>query len=158
MKTRASDLATAFLVVTIVLAMVLAAFPAEETQPQFTEFYVLDADGDASGYPSTVSPGERFVVVLGVENHESARTTYRVSGSLGGDTVLSREIALDPEDGWHHRLSVVAPADPGRHPLRFRLYKNGADTPSQRLRLWVSVEDDPSEPLPEEDLGVLVSL
>ena len=49
---------------------------------QFTEFHVLGPDGNASGYPTNLTPSQPGVVIIEVVNHEAANVRYYVQVDL----------------------------------------------------------------------------
>src|SRR5438445_1235429 len=54
--------------------VVLAPRPGET----FTEFYILGPGGNASGYPTNLTPSQPGTVIIGVINHEAATVPYMV--------------------------------------------------------------------------------
>ena len=50
----------------------------------YTEFYVLTAAGNASGYPTTMNVSQEATVILGVVNHESVTVSYLIRIELVG--------------------------------------------------------------------------
>ena len=50
----------------------------------YTEFYVLAAAGNASGYPTTMNVSQEATVILGVVNHESVTVSYLIRIELVG--------------------------------------------------------------------------
>jgi len=51
---------------------------------RFTEFWILGPGGNASGYPTNISPSEPGTVILGIVNHELTSVIYTVRVDLVG--------------------------------------------------------------------------
>lgn len=120
-------------------AMAIAVSSPDPTKP-YTEFYVLDDDGDAEGYPTNLSVGETGRVIVGISNHGDGDRTYTVAAVMGDRTLTTRTVPVAAERTKELSMSYSA-ADPGPKRLRFLLYR-GSDpsgTPYQRLRLFLNV-------------------
>ncbi|HIJ00807.1 MAG TPA: DUF1616 domain-containing protein [Candidatus Methanomethylophilaceae archaeon] len=80
-KERGLDRVLSVVLALSVLSSVIAlgyiiAFPRPgET---FTEFYILDSDGEMGNYPHNLSVGEEATVILGLANHEQRNVTYTI--------------------------------------------------------------------------------
>lgn len=117
----------------------VAANPPETTDP-YTEFYILGPSGNASGYPTNLTVGERGELIVGVSNHEHETTTYTVALVLANQTVETRTITVADEETWQETMAFTA-QEPGRQRLRILLYHGEETTgePYRWLRLWVNV-------------------
>lgn len=127
------------LVASVVGSMAIAVSPPNPTE-SYTEFYVLDDDGDAEGYPTNLTVGDSGRVIVGVSNHEHDDRTYTVVIALGDQTIDSRTLTVRDERTTDFQVSF-SPSEPGRQQLRFLLYE-GEDTsgePYRKLRLWLNV-------------------
>ena len=51
---------------------------------KFTEFYILNIEGEAKDYPEQVVLGEPIDIIIGVVNHEYELTSYRVDIMVNG--------------------------------------------------------------------------
>jgi uncharacterized membrane protein len=58
---------------------------------KFTEFYILNDAGDIENYPGTIVAGQSVKVILGVINRENEATTYRITITLGGQSIQQIE-------------------------------------------------------------------
>src|SRR5437879_9320934 len=67
------------------LAYVFLVPRAGET---FTEFYILGPGGNASGYPTNLTPSQPGTVIIGVINHEAATADYTVRVDLVGVNIV----------------------------------------------------------------------
>ena len=127
------------LVASVVGSMAIAVSPPNPTE-SYTEFYVLDDDGDAEGYPTNLTVGESGRVIVGVSNQEHNDRTYTVELLLDGQSIDSRTLTVRDERTKDFTVSF-SPTDPGRQRLVFRLYEGeeAAGEPYRRLRLWLNV-------------------
>ena len=127
-------------------------------QPErYTEFYLLDANGGVSAYPTHLNTTEQAVVIVGVVNHEHQVTTYTVEPRLvtvqyvyNGTTkrydvfdissVTYPRIPLSLGDGgrWEH-VYPFGIANPGDYQLRFFLYYLGEAEPHDQIQLAITV-------------------
>lgn len=127
------------LVASVVGTLAIAVSPPNPTE-SYTEFYVLDDDGDAEGYPTNLTVGQSGRVIVGISNHEHRDQTYTVTLVLGDRTLESRTLTVQNERTSDFTVSFSAD-EPGRERLHVRLYR-GEDTsgePYRKLRLWLNV-------------------
>jgi len=144
--------ATLSTILTIVLTLALVAsvggvvyvaVTPQQTGEQFTEFYVLGPDGNASGYPTNLTTGESGEVIVGVINNERRDLDYRVEVTWNGATTMERRLRVPRGETRETRLDVTAPDEPGQYRVRFNLYvNNGSDSVYRQLRLIVQVENE----------------
>ncbi|MFC7081424.1 DUF1616 domain-containing protein [Halorussus caseinilyticus] len=129
------------LVASVLGAMAVAVSPPTPTEP-YTEFYVLDDDGDAEGYPTNLTVGQSGTVIVGISNHEHRDRTYTVALALENRTLTSRTVPVESERTKELSVSF-SPTDPGRKTLYFRLYRgdNASGPPYRRLRLLLNVTE-----------------
>jgi uncharacterized membrane protein len=111
------------------------------TGETFTEFYVLNAEGKASDYPRTVKMGQSAAVTLGIINHESETTTYKIEIMIDGEkSEETGPIILEAEAKWEKNM-VFRPSHSGAsQKIEFRLYHNLKTEPGEMLHLWVDVQ------------------
>jgi uncharacterized membrane protein len=102
---RALSVALALAITAAAISLVHVIATPKEGE-QFTEFYVLGADGMAEGYPSELSPGERGEVILGIVNHEQEEMPYRVEVTLDGGDEL--RLWLAEEEGASAADNTIA--------------------------------------------------
>jgi uncharacterized membrane protein len=128
------------LVVALVAVAAIAVNPPETTDP-YTEFYLLGPDGNASGYPTTLSPGESGDLVVGITNHEQREVTYTLRVTWNGTVTQEHTIEVADEETVEEALAITAPPDPGRYNVRFELFRGEVSGEPYRFgRLWVTVE------------------
>lgn len=119
--------------------MAIAVSPPTPTE-SYTEFYILDDDGDAEGYPTNLTVGETGRVIVGISNREHADQTYTVELVLAGETLDSRTISVPDQRTTDFTVSFSA-SEPGRQKLHFLLYRTEETSgePYRQLRLWLNV-------------------
>ncbi|MDO9334316.1 MAG: DUF1616 domain-containing protein [Dehalococcoidales bacterium] len=108
---------------------------------QFTEFYVLNAEGKAENYPSTVFLGQSVEVILGIINHEHEATDYRIEIVIDGESIGQvGPVSLDADETWEQAVTATPKQKGDKQKLEFLLYKNtGADV-YESLHLWIEVQ------------------
>lgn len=145
-------------IVTVVLLVALAVLlvgtiyvtvnPIRTTDP-YTELYLLGPEGGASNYPTQLEPGEEGTVIVGITNHEGERVTYHLRVLTRNRTVATHSPSLANEETWEQNVSFQLEA-PGRHRVRFLLYKdspsNTSGDPYLTTRLVVTVGEKTDTP------------
>jgi len=134
---------TVVLAVSVLAAMVAAgyAIATPKVGERFTEFYILDAYGEATDYPRRVTAGHEVEVTVGIINREGETTSYQLVITLDG----VRQIELGPivlaEDEVWEQLAGFTPDKPGENQeVEFFLYAEGKAEPYlEPLRLWIDV-------------------
>lgn len=130
----------AVLVVAVVGTVAIAVDPPQTTEP-YTEFYVLNAEGEAADYPTNLSVGEEATVIVGVGNQERQATRYTVVARLGDRIVTERSVELAVDDSREITVTF-APRRSGDQQLRLLLYRGvstDAGGPYRSLRLSLHV-------------------
>lgn len=144
-RSQISSALTIILAITLIVAVAgtvyVALFPPE-TAPPFTEYYLLGPEGNASDYPTDLEPGETGVVIVGISNHEQEVTDYRSVVAWNESVTQSENVTIQDGQTKETRVRLTAPAEPGRYNVSFQLYKDGSDTPTEQLRLWVTVTNE----------------
>jgi uncharacterized membrane protein len=119
------------------------ALVTPKSSEKFTEFYVLGPDGTAENYPKELVVGEEFTVILGIVNHEHEDSlAYRVEIVIQGETVnVIGPLVLDNEERWENEVSFILQRAGKGQKLEFILYKQGEDSPSGSLHLWLDIKE-----------------
>jgi uncharacterized membrane protein len=130
------------LAVAIVAALgcLVYVLTAPKQEEKFTEFYVLNTEGEASNYPDQVVLSEPAELIVGIINHEQEPTSYRVEIKIDGS--LNEEIIVDTlanEDKWEQKVSFTLPTSEEGHKVEFWLYKNDEAEPyfEEPLHLYI---------------------
>jgi len=109
-------------------------------EEQFTEFYLLGAEGRIADYPDNLILGEEATVIVVVVNHEREDMNYGLEVTIDGNRYGKIEqIALVPEEKWEQEVSFVPVRAGERQKVEFVLYKN--DEPYRRLFLRIDVRE-----------------
>ena len=110
---------------------------------EFTEFYILGADGKAADYPKEMEVGEEGKVIVGIINHEHELVTYDIEVLIDGvkDSTLG-PIELEHDEKWEGAASFTPDRAGDNEKVEFLLYKNGeAESSWKPLHLWVDVTE-----------------
>lgn len=105
----------------------------------FTEFYVLDASGNAN-YPDQVLVGQSMHVMLGITNHERRRAAYTITVRENGRVLAALDpVTLDDGQRWQRSASIRLVESTGRQRVDFLLNKDGGPAPYRDVHLWLTV-------------------
>ena len=138
---RALTWAMAVVLGMLVVAVVFLAANPTLTNPAHTELYVLDESGNASDYPSSLSPGETTEITVGISNHEHESVEYRLALLWNETTATERRIQLPDGATRELPITLTAPDQPGRYRLVIQLFHSGETTPDQTNRVWIRVQN-----------------
>jgi len=133
-----------FLVAAIVvtLGFIIYMTVVPQKADKFTEFYVLNVEGQAQDYPEQVIAGNPVDILLGIVNHEYQPASYKVSIKMDGAEVGEANVGtLEYQQKWEEKVSFTPHAVGQRQSVDFILYKNGETEPYQKepLRLYIDV-------------------
>jgi len=109
---------------------------------QFTEFYILNVEGEAKDYPEQVVLGEPIDISIGVVNHEYELTSYRIDIMVNG--IKNKEISIGElahKEKWEEIVSFTLDEAGDGQEVEFYLYKNNEVQPyfEDPLLLWIDV-------------------
>ncbi len=134
----------AILVVAITSAIGYLGYVIASPKPgqEFSEFYILNIEGEAKDYPQQIVLGEAVDIIIGVVNHEYKPTSYRVD--IIGYSIDNKEIRIDElahGEMFQEMVSLVPQLVGGEQEMKFWLYKNGELGPyfQDPLRLYIDV-------------------
>jgi len=134
----------AILVVAIVAALGYLGYIIINPKPgaNFTEFYILNREGESDNYPGQVVSGESVDIIIEIVNHEYKPTSYRVDITLDG--IKDREIRIDElahGEKFQEMVSFIPQLVGEEQEVEFWLYKNGEFEPyfQDPLRLYIDV-------------------
>lgn len=130
------------LVLAVLVVVAISALPLGGGT-SYTEFYVLNANGTASGYSENVTVGESTTFRVGIGNFEQQQLTYTLRVRGNRTTHVTRTITLAPEERWERPVSITF-GSPGRHRLRLELYtgRTTDGAPYRSLRLFIQVDSE----------------
>ncbi len=96
---------------------------------KFTEFYLLNADGKASGYPFEVQAGEPVSVVLGVINHEYKPANYKIQIKQNGAIIKNVTVGpLQDKQKWQEKVDFTVEGS-GQSQSEFYLFQDDGAEP-----------------------------
>lgn len=122
----------AVLVVAVVGTVAIAVNPPRTTEP-YTEFYVLNAEGEAEDYPTNLSVGEEATVIVGVGNQEREAQGYTILARLGTRVVAERSVELAVDESLEFSVTFAA-RNPGDQRLRLLLYRGAPSDGGEAYR------------------------
>ncbi len=99
------------------------------TADRFTEFYILNSQGKASGYPTDVKTGELVTVILGVVNHEGRTAEYSIRVISDNKTIQTVELAAADGATWENTFTFTLGQAGQNQRVEFYLYMSGENTP-----------------------------
>jgi uncharacterized membrane protein len=115
-----------------------------KTRERFTEFYLLEPDGAAAGYPREIVVNRPITLTIGVVKHEYSDVQYCVERR---EDVAVEHIAspyLGHEEIWDQPYAFTL-AEPGENrKVAFLLYKGDDEEPYRSLHLWITVKEKSS--------------
>jgi uncharacterized membrane protein len=130
----------------IVVAIVLVASVtsyiafAPKTNDQFTEFYILGADGKLADYPTNLTLGQSGNVTMCLINHEAHNETYKITITFDNKTFTTINSITLPDGANWSRTYTFTPDKAGNHlKLEFQLYKQDIPDVYRSLQLWIDV-------------------
>lgn len=130
----------AVLIPTIIGTIVIITFlPTGSWEKEdFTEFYILGAEGKAEGYPAELSLGEVGNVIIGIKNRENETMVYEVDIMIEG--TLNKTIGpirLDHQENWEKKASFVPQQISATTKIVEIVYKPTTSFPSEDTKIRV---------------------
>jgi uncharacterized membrane protein len=115
--------------------LLLAPHPNEAS---YSEFYVLDSNRQTVAYPTNVTSGTPFTLILGITNRENASDTYAGTVSLGNSTLYRFDnLTLIQGQNVERPISISVTSLGEKQKLKFTLVDSFDKT--YELHLWVNV-------------------
>ena len=112
------------------------ASPAVES---FTEFYILDVNGEVQNYPSEISAGDEAEVILGIVNKEQVKTSYRIEIAVDGTKYNEAgPILLEHNEKWEDLIEFSINKAGNEQKVEFLLFKDGQSEAYRSIHLWVN--------------------
>jgi len=143
---RRSSMEKALSVVLIVVVLGLVgviAFITSNPKPgqSFTEFYVLDSNGEVEDAPLAINKGDTVAVTLGIINHEQQDTIYNIEMRIDGVTAMTIKSPLLSNDEKYETVITFEPQKAGdNQKVEFLLFKNEETEPYMQLHIQVDVK------------------
>jgi uncharacterized membrane protein len=136
--------AEAIVLVCLLLTGARLFWTSSQAQPQFTEFYILGANGQAADYGDTITVGEEVNVTVGIKNHGDASVEYKLYYQI--DTKLEialASVSLAPDELWESPVSILVLERAGVHKVKFVLRSEKTNMIEDELYLWIEVGSKP---------------
>lgn len=130
------------LIILLALSIMTTVYLVANPNPgeSFTEFYILGANGTASGYPTNITAGKNQSVIIGLVNHEHKTTDYTMVVQSNGTNMTTQNITLQANQKLEVPYKFTMKSS-GKKEIQFLLYK----LPDRKnvylsLHLWVNVK------------------
>ena len=132
-----------FLVVAIAIVLGCIAYITATPQKneEFTEFYILNAEGKAQNYPKQAIVGEPVEIFIGIVNHEHKPTSYRIEIKING--IEAGEVNIDTltnEEKWERKISFTPQSVGEKQKVDFYLFKDSENAPYLKEPLRLSLD------------------
>jgi len=125
-----------------VIGALIYVIDTPRVEENFTEFYILDIDGESEYYPREFLLGETGQVLLGIINREHETTDYRVQILIDGKVLKELEpITLEHEEKWQQEVFFKPVKAGSEQKTEFLLYKGGSAQVYLSLHLWIEVTE-----------------
>ena len=135
-----------FIILSAVIVVAIGFIVYFNVVPQkinkYTEFYILNAEGQAADYPRQATVGSTVNVIIGVVNHEYQPATYVVEMRMAGAEVGRADIGkLVFQQKWQQKVSFTPQTVGDNQRIDFILYKDGSTNPYMEdpLQLYLNV-------------------
>ena len=120
------------LLTTILVCIGFIVYLALTPNPEdrFTEFYLLNTDGKAAGYPVEIKAGQPATVILGVVNHETNPATYKVQIMVNGAIINTLETGnLLNNQKLERKIDITLNNAGANQRVEFYLFMNNQEKP-----------------------------
>ncbi len=96
---------------------------------KFTEFYILNENGKASGYPFEVKAEQLVTLVPGVVNREYRQVNYKILIKQNGDIIKTVVVGLlQDKQKWQEKVDFAVKGS-GSSQVEFYLFADDATEP-----------------------------
>ena len=128
-----SNKAVFYVLVLVIIGLTAAIVYLSVTPPpgdKFTEFYLLNRDGKASGYPKEITAGQPAGVTAGIINHEGTPAAYTIQIKANGAIIDSIETGTVVNgQKWERRVDFSINNAGDNQAVEFYLYMNNDALP-----------------------------
>jgi uncharacterized membrane protein len=119
----------------------------QNSEENFTEFYIFGPEGKTDNYPTEYTLGEKGTVVVGIVNHEYKPVNYTLELRLENKSLpLSEDlqkITLAHNQTWEKPVTFTPTFKGNNMKLEFLLFKEtDKDLPYRNLKLWINVTEN----------------
>ena len=112
----------------------------DEVTDKFTEFYILNENGEAGNYPKTGIVGGTYRLTVGIVNREQQPEAYRIEIVAGGENISdSQSVWLESNERWEE-VRAFAPIVVGyEQKVEILLYKQGQSKVCENLYILMDI-------------------
>lgn len=114
----------------ICLGLVIYFANIPKADDRFSEFYLLDEDGQPCDYPCVVTAGSPFYVTLGIVNHEDVPRSYTICVLYAGE--LQKKVnsgTVKQGEKWETQTAITLTGTGREKKVEFYLYLSGEEKP-----------------------------
>jgi uncharacterized membrane protein len=130
------------LILTAVVTLVYVARMPRHIET-YTEFYLLNENGMAEDYPTSLKSGEEANVIIGITNHENVSVDYRVEFIFNGLIIDEfGPVTLDAEKNYEKKIKLTFAQEGEHQKLEFLLYKDAETETYETLHLWMNISGE----------------
>jgi uncharacterized membrane protein len=123
------------------IGVVVYTIAVPKTSEKFTEFYVLNSEGKARGYPAELNLRDTGNVILGITNREQQDVSYKVETRIDGVPVSTIGPIVLKNDEKYEAIATFKPQGLGNHQkVEFQLFKDESLEPYMTLHIWIDVK------------------
>jgi len=125
-KSKADKIISIILIIVIIFAVLMTIYLVltPKQAEKYTEFYILGPGGKATDYPTNLTLGEEGKVIIGIINHETNITRYRLVIKYDGTIIEEKDINLEDTKKLEYSFTFKANQTGKNHKLEFLLYKD----------------------------------
>lgn len=147
MELDSRNVETVLLATSLLLLLALAgavALSAPVGAPTPAALALVDDDGRAADYPTSLAVGERGETVVEVTNHAAEERTYTVVVTYEGRSVTVDTVTVSADSRHRIPVSFTADGPPGRKRLAVALWtgESSVGEPDLTARVWVTVSEE----------------
>ncbi len=130
-----------FLAAIVVISLTLSFTMALPQKQSPTEFYILNAEGEAGNYPRQAKVNDNISLTAVIINHENQNTGYSIQITDNGTTIktVDTEI-LSPEEKWERQVSFTLKQIGNNQKIDFFLFRDGEEEPYFKEPLYLYID------------------
>ncbi len=141
-ENRTEKLLSLVLVISVVLVGFTTYITASPMEEKYTDFHVLDVDGNVVDSINLTS-NETDNLTISIVNHENKKTSYRVLVTSGGNVLMDQTVTLENEEKKDINFNFTV-GNPGTRGMEFNLYKLPDNTNIYKnFKLLLNVNENP---------------
>jgi len=108
---------------------------------RFTEFYVLNSEGNSDNYPQDLEAGQQAKVIVGIVNQEHETARYRIEVKMNGTSNnMVGPLDLNQAEKWQETITFQTAAAGNNQKVEFLLYKSEQSEVYRSVYILVNVK------------------